>query len=37
MLLAKLIPNELKLEGGDDGVPLLVIRDYTGGKGGEVK
>ena len=34
MLLAKLLPAELKLAGGDDGVPLVVIRDYTGGKRG---
>jgi hypothetical protein len=32
MLLAKLLPAELKVESGDDGVPLVVIRDYTGGK-----
>ena len=36
MLLAKLIPHELKLEAADDGVPLLILRDYTGGKGGQV-
>ena len=34
MLLAKLIPHELKLEGSDDGVPLVVVRDFSGGRGG---
>ena len=32
-LLAKLIPAELKLEGGgEDDVPLLVVKSYNGGK-----
>ncbi len=30
MLLAKLIPHELKLEGAGDDVPLLVIKSYVG-------
>jgi hypothetical protein len=33
-LLAKLIPDALKLEGRGDDMPLVVIKDYTGGKGG---
>jgi hypothetical protein len=33
MLLAKLLPHEFKLESSDE-LPLVVIRDYTGGKHG---
>ena len=36
-LLGKLLPAELKVEGIADSVPLVIIKDYTGGKGGEVK
>ena len=30
MLLAKLIPHELKLGASDDGLPVVTIKDYTG-------
>ena len=29
-LLAKLIPHEMKLKGAGDGVPLLILKNYTG-------
>ncbi len=34
MLLAKLIPHELKVAAAGDELPLVTVKDYTGGRGG---
>ena len=33
MLLAKVLPHELKVAAQNDDIPLIIIKDYTGGRG----